>query len=105
MQRLQVRTTSGRKASRTTHSPFGAALEALDLDIGYRYRFNAHRKCEEKVPMDCPGEAPKGWHPEYTMELDLPVSKTGDADSDNDFEDSQDGRTPDATVPQVNAIN
>ncbi|RWS30043.1 serine/threonine-protein kinase D1-like protein [Leptotrombidium deliense] len=45
-------------------------------------RFNVHKKCAEKVPMDCTGEAPKEW-----FEADSSLEKeNGDEDSDAESE-------------------
>lgn len=33
-------------------------------------KFNVHKKCMEKVPMDCSGEAPKEWAESLEKEMD-----------------------------------
>ncbi|RWS02096.1 serine/threonine-protein kinase D1-like protein, partial [Dinothrombium tinctorium] len=47
-------------------------------------RFNVHKKCVEKVPMDCTGEAPKEW-----AEAESSIEKeNGDDDSEGENENS-----------------
>lgn len=43
-------------------------------------RFNVHKKCMEKVPMDCPGEAPKEWS--ESLEKENPDDES-DGESEN----------------------
>lgn len=46
-------------------------------------KFNVHKKCMEKVPMDCTGEAPKEWSEgESSIEKDNPDDES-DAESEN----------------------
>lgn len=49
-------------------------------------RFNVHKKCMEKVPMDCPGEAPKEWS--ESLEKENP-----DEESDVESENSSDPKS------------
>ena len=39
-------------------------------------KYNVHKKCAEKVPMTCTGEAPK----DYSLENELLISVTGNGD-------------------------
>lgn len=42
-------------------------------------KFNCHRKCKERVPWDCPGEAPKQWPETPEGEGNGEVTAAGDA--------------------------
>lgn len=58
-------------------------------------RFNVHRKCQDRIAMNCPGEAPKEWLPDDHIEVDNSDTSAdtavdghadNDADSDNDID-------------------
>lgn len=50
-------------------------------------KFNAHKKCMEKVPRNCPGEAPKEWQDSSKDECADDVNNESDLEGDSSSQD------------------